>query len=373
MSTLCPTLWILPPRRPAGQLSPRLTCRKGAIRSLSTQKMYRRPPSLPPLAFLSTRGCPLECGANLLTIQVGRAIRDCQAAFAPGWKTMSSAAGIMKRTYVTFVYRTGQQAPHQWQEVCDGHPRDGLTPPQDIGGRRRHAANPFPCGHHTGVPSPLSHQGAADISVDGQLLQETPPSIACTLRPLTDDLSGGRKELKQLEWSVAAAEQALLSATHLAHPYPHYSRSCFFSSHGHFGDSRGCVPLEVATWHDVLAAPCFLLQEAGGCAAEVLRHFRYMMDGSRFTVFMDQKPLTYALSRVSDPWTAHQCKQLSYVAEFTSDIIAAASMEADTLCRLPGHVSAGQPSSAVTCVKVPGGPRLPPCRESAKLISTFTS
>ena len=44
------------------------------------------------------------------------------------------------------------------------------------------------------------------------------------LRPLTDELRGGRKGPDKLEWSnlmtsaFAAAKQAMLSATHLAHP-----------------------------------------------------------------------------------------------------------------------------------------------------------
>ncbi len=92
-----------------------------------------------------------------------------------------------------------------------------------------------------------------------------------------------------------------------------------------------------------------------------------------FHCFMYHKPLSYVMSRVSNPWMAHKCRHLSYVAEFTSDITAAASVEADTLCGPPGHVSAGEPSSAVTCVKVPGGPRLPSCREAVKLIPNFTS
>jgi hypothetical protein len=50
------------------------------------------------------------------------------------------------------------------------------------------------------------------------------PSIARTLRPLTDGLCGGKKGADKLEWSAAmdaafaGAKQALLSATHLAHP-----------------------------------------------------------------------------------------------------------------------------------------------------------
>ncbi len=50
------------------------------------------------------------------------------------------------------------------------------------------------------------------------------PGIARTLRPLTDGLRGGKKGADKLEWSAAmddtfaGAKQALLSATHLAHP-----------------------------------------------------------------------------------------------------------------------------------------------------------
>ncbi len=42
-----------------------------------------------------------------------------------------------------------------------------------------------------------------------------------------------------------------------------------------------------------------------------------ILDGHRFAIFTDHKPLTYALARVSDPWTARQSRQLSYVAEYT--------------------------------------------------------
>ena len=51
-----------------------------------------------------------------------------------------------------------------------------------------------------------------------------------------------------------------------------------------------------------------------------IRHFQFILEGRVFTIFTDHKLLTYALSCSTDPWTAKQCRQLSYVAEFTSDI-----------------------------------------------------
>ena len=43
-----------------------------------------------------------------------------------------------------------------------------------------------------------------------------------------------------------------------------------------------------------------------------------MLEGRNFTLFMDYKHPTYALFRVSPPWSARQQRHLS---EFTSDLI----------------------------------------------------
>ena len=51
-----------------------------------------------------------------------------------------------------------------------------------------------------------------------------------------------------------------------------------------------------------------------------IRHFRFMLEGWRFTLYTDHKPLTHALAKVVEPWTARQSRHLSYLAEFTSDI-----------------------------------------------------
>lgn len=39
-----------------------------------------------------------------------------------------------------------------------------------------------------------------------------------------------------------------------------------------------------------------------------------------FTVFMDQKPLTYTLGKIADPWSARQQRHLAYISEFKTNI-----------------------------------------------------
>jgi RNase H-like domain found in reverse transcriptase len=51
-----------------------------------------------------------------------------------------------------------------------------------------------------------------------------------------------------------------------------------------------------------------------------VRHFRYSLEGRRFTLYTDHKPLTFALKKAADPWTARQQRQLAFLAEYTSDI-----------------------------------------------------
>jgi len=92
-----------------------------------------------------------------------------------------------------------------------------------------------------------------------------------------------------------------------------------------------------------------------------------MLEGHHFALFTDHKPLTQALFRSSDPWTPRQCRQLSYIAEYTSDIQHIAGEEnivADTLSR-PTTVQQVPPTAAASCVKLPPGYRRPPADEEA--------
>ena len=56
-------------------------------------------------------------------------------------------------------------------------------------------------------------------------------------------------------------------------------------------------------------------------AVSAVRHFRFQVEGRPFQLWTDHRPLTFALGRFSDAWTPRQQRQLSYIAEYTSDII----------------------------------------------------
>ncbi|TWW56016.1 Retrovirus-related Pol polyprotein from transposon 297 [Takifugu flavidus] len=42
--------------------------------------------------------------------------------------------------------------------------------------------------------------------------------------------------------------------------------------------------------------------------------------GRSFTAFVDHKPLTFAMAKTAEPWSARQQRHLSYISEFTTDI-----------------------------------------------------
>jgi hypothetical protein len=73
-----------------------------------------------------------------------------------------------------------------------------------------------------------------------------------------------------------------------------------------------------------------------------------MLEGRRFYVLTDHKPLTFALHRISDAWSARQQRQLSYIAEFTSEVRHVAGVDnvvADALSRPAAAIA--MPAAAI--------------------------
>lgn len=51
-----------------------------------------------------------------------------------------------------------------------------------------------------------------------------------------------------------------------------------------------------------------------------VKHFKYMLEGRDFFVLTDHKPLTFAFKQKLEQASPKQCRQLTYISEFTTDI-----------------------------------------------------
>ena len=64
--------------------------------------------------------------------------------------------------------------------------------------------------------------------------------------------------------------------------------------------------------------------------------FRHMLEGRKFRIFTDQKPLTSAFLKVKDPVSNRQRQQIAFISEFATDISHVPGLEnvvADALTR----------------------------------------
>ncbi len=83
-------------------------------------------------------------------------------------------------------------------------------------------------------------------------------------------------------------------------------------------------------------------------AFSAVRHFRFLLEGRQFRLLTDHKPLVTSLFRTTPPWSACQQRQLSFIAEFTSDIRHTPGQEnvvADALSRPPSAAAQPPPPS----------------------------
>ncbi len=137
----------------------------------------------------------------------------------------------------------------------------------------------------------------------------------------------------RLEWSAAilqafqASKKALTDATYLAHPLPGASLSLAVdASATHVGAGLHQRRQGSAVWEPlgffskklepVQTRYSAFNRELLACITSI-RHFRYMLEGRRFVLLTDHKPLTFALGRISEPWTARQARHLSLIGQLS--------------------------------------------------------
>ena len=199
------------------------------------------------------------------------------------------------------------------------------------------------------------------------------PAAAKILLPLTAELKGGRKGAEPLEWSedmltaFQSIKTALLQSVCLAFPRDSAELSLATdASATHVGAVLQQLEPLAQEWRPLgffsaklekaqLSYSAFDRELFGVYAA--IRHFRHHLEGRSFTIWTDHKPLTFALSRVSDSWTARQQRQLSYVAEFTSlirHVPGRLNIVADLMSRPPQAVPVSGPAKMAS-VKEPSG------------------
>jgi hypothetical protein len=138
----------------------------------------------------------------------------------------------------------------------------------------------------------------------GELLQTFLPGIDRTLQPLTDTLRGDPKTLEWLAAAFEAAKTALAAAVPLAHPAPNATDA----SDTHVGGVL--QQLAGRNWQP-LAFYSKKLSGAGNrystfdrellVAFSAVRHFRFLLEGRRFRLFTDHKPLVTSLFRTTPP------------------------------------------------------------------------
>ncbi|KAJ8409956.1 hypothetical protein AAFF_G00209970 [Aldrovandia affinis] len=159
------------------------------------------------------------------------------------------------------------------------------------------------------------------------------PRAAHTLRPLYEALKG-KSPNQAIEWTAERegafkdTKAALAQAAMLAHP-----------SH--------TAPIAITTDASDYAVGAVYEQWVGGAWQPLaffshqlspserkystfdrellglwlaIRHFRFLLEGREFTAYVDHKPLTFAMSKAAEPWSARQQRQFSFISEFTTDI-----------------------------------------------------
>ncbi|XP_078264112.1 uncharacterized protein LOC144598103 [Rhinoraja longicauda] len=180
-------------------------------------------------------------------------------------------------------------------------------------------------------PRPSSVRGLQEFVGMVAFYHRFLPSAAHIMRPLYELLAGKRKTVVWTDEAVTAfdgAKEALARAVLLVHPREDAPTALTVdASELAVGGvleqltDGGWRPLAFFSRHLDNAQKKYSAFDRELLALYLaVRHFRYFLEGRPFTAYTDHKPLTFALAKVSDPWSARQQRQLAYISEFTTSI-----------------------------------------------------
>jgi transposase InsO family protein len=157
------------------------------------------------------------------------------------------------------------------------------------------------------------------------------PHAAAVMQPLYTLLSSKDKLITwtaQLESAFEESKQILASATMLSHP--HYDAPTALTVDasdvavgGVLEQLHGDSWKPIAFFSKQLRPPerkySAFDRELLGLYLSI-RHFRHFLEGRHFVAYTDHKPLTFAFSKASDPWSPRQQRHLTCISEFTTDV-----------------------------------------------------
>lgn len=209
-----------------------------------------------------------------------------------------------------------------------------------------------------GFPRPLTMKSLQEFLGMVNFYNRFLPHAAQLMRPLYDALRGQRPA-DVLDWSAGmaaafdAAKTALANAALLAHPSP-TAPVALTTDASDYAVGAVCEQWVGGAWQPLAFFSRKLRDNERKYSAfdrELLglflatRHFRFLLEGRRFTAFVDHKPLTFAMAKSSEPWSGRQQRQLSAISEYTTDIQHVAGKDnfvADCLSRaVTGSVHLG--------------------------------
>ena len=156
------------------------------------------------------------------------------------------------------------------------------------------------------------------------------PHVAAILTPLHAQATGKGQHLdwsEDCELAFQKAKDALSNATLLHHPRSNAPTSLTVdASNTAIGGqieqlhSGSWVPIAFFSRKLSVSEKKYSAFDRELLAAyNAIKHFRYLLEGRPFTLYTDHKPLTSAIASNADR-SPRQTRQLSYIAEFTTDI-----------------------------------------------------
>ena len=164
------------------------------------------------------------------------------------------------------------------------------------------------------------------------------PRLAATMRPLTDALAGTPRQLVWTEEMTSAfqlTKQSLAKATLLVHPMPDAELRVNTDASArtvagaiHQVVCRQLQPLAFFSQRTTSAESRYSAYDLELLAIySTILKFRHVLEGRKFRIFTDQKPLTSAFLKTRDPVSNRQRQQIAFISEFATDIAHVPGLE----------------------------------------------